>query len=186
MAPLFIHTFSSCDTASSLSGKGKKSFFFWHVDIKGWDYSIIAWKVSKYGVFSGPYFPTFGLNTERYWDTPYLSVFRPNVGKHGPDKTPYLNTFHAVHYFKAVFYCNTERNQWWWIRTTWVLCGKKIKKARWNLFSRDNKVIENIPPTKGALRQHVLKSVLQSSIWRQSLRKDLNGRSTCQWGWQKI
>ena len=25
-----------------------------------------AWKVSKYGVFSGPYFPTFGLNTERY------------------------------------------------------------------------------------------------------------------------
>ena len=25
---------------------------------------IIAWKVSKYGVFSGPYFPTFGLNTD--------------------------------------------------------------------------------------------------------------------------
>ena len=25
-----------------------------------------AWKVSKYGVFSGPYFPTFGLNTEKY------------------------------------------------------------------------------------------------------------------------
>ena len=24
-----------------------------------------AWKVSKYGVFSGPYFPTFGLNTEQ-------------------------------------------------------------------------------------------------------------------------
>ena len=24
-----------------------------------------AWKVSKYGVFSGPYFPAFGLNTER-------------------------------------------------------------------------------------------------------------------------
>ena len=25
-----------------------------------------AWKVSKYGVFSGPYFPVFGLNKERY------------------------------------------------------------------------------------------------------------------------
>ena len=25
-----------------------------------------VWKVSKYGVFSGPYFPAFGLNTERY------------------------------------------------------------------------------------------------------------------------
>ena len=23
-----------------------------------------AWKVSKYGVYSDPYFPTFGLNTE--------------------------------------------------------------------------------------------------------------------------
>ena len=25
-----------------------------------------AGKLSKYGVFSGPYFPAFGLNTERY------------------------------------------------------------------------------------------------------------------------
>ena len=23
-------------------------------------------------------------------------VFRPNVGKYGPEKTPYLDTFHAV------------------------------------------------------------------------------------------
>ena len=27
---------------------------------------FIAWKVSKYGVFSGLYFPAFGLNTEKY------------------------------------------------------------------------------------------------------------------------
>ena len=26
-----------------------------------------VWKVSKYGVISGPYFPAFGLNTERYF-----------------------------------------------------------------------------------------------------------------------
>ena len=26
-----------------------------------------VWKVSKYGAFSGPYFPVFGLNTEIYW-----------------------------------------------------------------------------------------------------------------------
>ena len=25
-----------------------------------------VWKVSKYGVFSDPYFPVFGLNTEIY------------------------------------------------------------------------------------------------------------------------
>ena len=40
----------------------------------------IAWKVSKYQVFSGPYFPVFGLNTEKY----------------APEKFPYLDTFHAV------------------------------------------------------------------------------------------
>ena len=45
-----------------------------------------AWKVSKYGVFSGPYFPVFGLNT----------------GKYGTAKTLYLNTFHAVRVFKGL------------------------------------------------------------------------------------
>ena len=39
-----------------------------------------AWKVSKYGVISGPYFPVFSPNTEKYW----------------PEITPYLDTFHAV------------------------------------------------------------------------------------------
>ena len=29
-------------------------------------------------------------------DTEYLSVFSPNTGKYEPEKTPYLNTFHAV------------------------------------------------------------------------------------------
>ena len=43
---------------------------------------LTASKMSKYGVFSGPYFPVFGLNTEKY----------------GPDKTQYLDTFHAVSY----------------------------------------------------------------------------------------
>ena len=45
-----------------------------------------AWKVSKYGVISGPYFLAFGLNTERY------------SGKYGAEITPYLDTFHAVHW----------------------------------------------------------------------------------------
>ena len=37
-------------------------------------------EVSKYGVFSGQDFPVFSLDT----------------GKYGPEKTPYLNTFHTV------------------------------------------------------------------------------------------
>ena len=48
-----------------------------------------AWKVPKYAVFSGPYFPVVGLNTEIY------SVFSSNKGKQGPEKTLYLDTFHA-------------------------------------------------------------------------------------------
>ena len=36
--------------------------------------------MSKYGVFSDPYFPAFS----------------PNTGKYGPEKTPYMDTFHAV------------------------------------------------------------------------------------------
>ena len=31
------------------------------------NYSMTAWKVSKYGVISGPYFPIFGLNTAIYF-----------------------------------------------------------------------------------------------------------------------
>ena len=46
----------------------------------------------KYGVISGPYFPAFRLNMERY----YLSVLNPNAGKYGPEITPYLDIFHAV------------------------------------------------------------------------------------------
>ena len=34
-------------------------------------------KVSKYGVFSGLYFPVFGVNTEIY----NIFVFSPNTGK---------------------------------------------------------------------------------------------------------
>ena len=42
--------------------------------------SNTAQKVSKYEVFSSPYFPVFGLNT----------------GKYGLEKNPYLDTFHTV------------------------------------------------------------------------------------------
>ena len=42
-----------------------------------------AWRVSKYGLFSGLYFPVFGLNTEKW----------------GPEKTSYLDNFHTVLYY---------------------------------------------------------------------------------------
>ena len=36
--------------------------------------------------FSGPYFPVFGLNTERY---SYLSEFSTNAGKYGSENSEY-------------------------------------------------------------------------------------------------
>ena len=52
-----------------------------------------VWKVSKYGVFSSPYIPAFGLNTEIYEENiRILSEY----GKTRSRKAPYLNTFHAV------------------------------------------------------------------------------------------
>ena len=64
-----------------------------------------AWKKSKYGVLSGT-----------------------NTGKYGPDKTPYLDTFHAMkvavnskHYYEYQCSCNfliinifRWRQNWFW------------------------------------------------------------------------
>ena len=59
---------------NSFTSFSKTNFSFYYIVL----YSIIswktalnfssytAWKVSQYGVFSGPYFPAFGLNKERY------------------------------------------------------------------------------------------------------------------------
>ena len=66
-----------------------KSFYqlAFRLEVQYFDVEIVlslkratAWNVSKYGVISGPYFPVFGLNIEKY----------------GPEITPYLGTFHAV------------------------------------------------------------------------------------------
>ena len=46
-----------------------------------------AWKLSKYGFFSGTYFSVFGVNT----------------GNYGPEKTPYLDNFHTVD-LEKIFY----------------------------------------------------------------------------------
>ena len=55
---------------------------------------ITAWKVSKYGVISGPYFPVFELNT----------------GKYGPEITPYFDTFHAVNFSSRSWFRKDKLN----------------------------------------------------------------------------
>ena len=46
--------------------------------------------------FSGPYFAACGLNNP---------VFRPNTGKYGPEKSPYLDNFHAVQIIASAQSC---------------------------------------------------------------------------------
>ena len=62
------------------------SSIFWESIVDEYEIGT-AWKLSKYGAFSGPYFPVFGLNT----------------GKYGPEKTPYMDTFHTVRSFLSYY-----------------------------------------------------------------------------------
>ena len=66
--------------------------------------TVTAWKVSKYTVLSGPYFPVFRLfflvRIFLYSDwirrfTEYIFVFGSSAGKYGPEKTLYLDIFRA-------------------------------------------------------------------------------------------
>ena len=62
--------------------------------------TFTAWNVSKHGVISGPYFPVFGLNAEKYW----------------PEMSPFMNFFRAVietycrRLQNAAEHCNIRRN----------------------------------------------------------------------------
>ena len=61
-----------------------------------------------------------------------------------------------------------------------------VDAARQTLFARNSKSLENIPPTEAALRQHILRTVLQSGhVWGQSLEKDPYLPSPANWGWQR-
>ena len=50
----------------------------------------------KSGQIRSFFWSVFSRIRTEYGEILYLSVFIPNAGKHGPEKTPYLDTFHAV------------------------------------------------------------------------------------------
>ena len=76
-----------------------------------------AWKVSKYGFFSGPYFPALGLNTERYF---VVSLrIQSECRKIRTRKTPYLDTFHTV---KSLYNDVKNSHCILWI----ILCNRKL------------------------------------------------------------
>ena len=59
---------SHVDYADVVYDQNDKSYFHKKLDLIQCKaaLAITAWKVSKYGVISGPYAPVFGLNTARY------------------------------------------------------------------------------------------------------------------------
>ena len=44
----------------------------------------------------------------------YFLVFGLSTGKYGPEKTPYLDTFHAVEIFQKALFCNSTATQIWY------------------------------------------------------------------------
>ena len=75
-----------------------------------------AWKVFKYGVFSGPYFPVFELNT----------------GKYGPEKTQYLDTFHTVRSIQDTEHIDVSRGNI--TKKVWELLSNG---CLWSLYALD-------------------------------------------------
>ena len=69
---IYIHTLiRNCKERTSKFRKliSKTCFYFRYLEILAIDLYFTLWKVSKYGVFSGPYFPVFGAEKARYLDS---------------------------------------------------------------------------------------------------------------------
>ena len=70
MPIFFLSGFSFKDTGDSQNSRGRVGIIFitpYHFhQLTNIQTFITAWKVSKYGVFCGPYFLVFGLNAEIY------------------------------------------------------------------------------------------------------------------------
>ena len=72
---LFFNEVASLRNATLLKKRIQNRYFpvnftkFWRTPFskEHLRWLLTAWKVSKFGVFSGPYFPVFGLNAEIYF-----------------------------------------------------------------------------------------------------------------------
>ena len=84
-------------------------------------------------------------------DTPYLSVFSPNAGNYGPEKTPYLGTFQAVSmmaflvslllFFSMIFsHCCSDCIVYFFVLPQSAFICSKTNVS--NIFEVSNKVID--------------------------------------------
>eukprot|EP00794_Sanderia_malayensis_P013061 gene13061-14405_t len=63
---------------------------------------------------------------------------------------------------------------------------ESVNATRQMLFSHKNRTLENIPPSQGALKQHILRASYQANIWNQMLSnlQVLPEPEMC--GWEKV
>ena len=62
----------------------------------------------------------------------------------------------------------------------------EVNEVRQTLFSRQSRLLENIPPTQAALHQHILRAVYQGGhVWGQCLQKEPKLPDPSCWGWKQ-
>ncbi|CAG9823856.1 unnamed protein product [Phaedon cochleariae] len=59
-----------------------------------------------------------------------------------------------------------------------------VNECRRVLYTQKNRSVENIPPTEGALRQHLRRAMLQSRIWIKCLELQPYIPNATNWGWK--
>ena len=60
---------------------------------------------------------------------------------------------------------------------------KDIGKLGWYLFKKNRAEAEKLPPTKAALKQHILRAHFQALVWRQCDNTNPNLPSPINYGW---
>ena len=63
--------------------------------------------------------------------------------------------------------------------------AKEVNEARKQLFTQKSRTLENMPPTKAALEQHIKRATYQANIWYKALQPDPQLPSPSDWGWVK-
>ena len=114
-----------------------------------------AWKVSKYRVFPGLYFPY------SHW----LQEFSPTVGKYGPERTPHWDTFQAVTTISLSLKYNSTLPK-----------IKEIVMKHWHLPHINPNLTEIFqnPPNSAFCRNKVFRD-----IWYQINRKRQSQKEIC-------
>ena len=97
-----------------------------------------VWKVSKYSVFSGPYFPIFGLNTEVYGVYTYMCL-PILLGNHRMKEISYiLYNISVFAFFSCILstkFLTRYRTLQFYISTYFVIFAMQLLKSRLYKFT---------------------------------------------------